>query len=83
MFVVRGIYNFISVLSCYHGNVCSEDKNQSVFVSLILPDKVLSILFLLQLRIDLLLTSLMMREALWWSLTKLFDEGAEGVTQYD
>ena len=52
-------------------------------VYLISPDKVLSILFLLQLRIDLLLTSLMMREALWWSLTKLFDEGAEGVTQYD
>ena len=55
----------------------------SLNLSLILPDKVLSILFLLQLRIDLLLTSLMMREALWWSLTKLFDEGPEGVTQYD
>ena len=49
----------------------------------ILPDKVLSILFLLQVLMLLLLTSLMMREARCCSRRKLLEgvAGAEGVTQ--
>ena len=48
-----------------------------------LPEKVLSYLFLLQLRIDLRLTSLMIREALCCNLIKLLLGVAEavGVTQ--
>ena len=48
-----------------------------------LPDSVLSILLRLQLLMDLLLTSLMIKDALCWSLMKLLPGVgvAEGVTQ--